>query len=105
MRFGTVVCGYDSCPCKGVHFISRSHQENEYCVDGKRVRLDDDSIIHSFDVTGEMVSKLEAYLLEQHSQYCIWHAEQLKRYGDACPPLCPFAHTFPLLIDVRYKAA
>lgn len=62
-------CGYDSCPCRGINFISRGGigpLSTDYCVDGKRVRI----------VDGEpLPARIFTYALDKYAVFLIWHTE------------------------------
>ena len=96
-RDGHPVCGYDSCPCRDVHFISRYRGESDYCIDGERVRVSDESGISS-RATAEQVRKLSLFFLESYADYCKWHAQQRARHGDEWPSLSPFNRPFAVAV-------
>lgn len=81
-------CGYHSCRCRGVSFISRGGVvlDSSYCVDGKRVRVKDDGAVYAFDLTAADVAALSNHFLNKYAEYCAWHskqkAEKPEVYGD-----------------------
>jgi hypothetical protein len=89
-----LTCGYHSCVCRGVSFISRGgvRPDSDYCVNGKRVRLSDDGAVYAYDLTQADVDALSMFLLEEYVAYCVWHVEQTRNrpaiYGDM--KLSPF---------------
>jgi hypothetical protein len=86
-------CGYDSCPCRGVHFISGNGVDADYCVDGKRVRLSAGSLVLTPSATEQQVFKLEMHLLDDYARYLRWRGEQPWRRE---VPVSPFNHSLPL---------
>ena len=89
-------CGYDSCPCKGVNFISGGLGRTDYCVDGKRITLDDAGRVLSRSASAGQVEQLGLGLLARYAQYCIWHTGQVQRFGADFPALSPFGGSYPL---------
>jgi hypothetical protein len=77
-------CGYGSCSCYGVHFISRYRMANDYCIDGKRVTVTDGEQVvrHANDLD---VKRLENFLLDRYAKYLVWHCENKARYDFDCP--------------------
>ena len=97
MRWGEG-CGYESCPCRGVHFISRYREETDYCVNGKRVSVGDDGMALYSSTTLADLEALNLFSLEQYAKYCAWHVEQKTTkpdiYGDMV--LQPFERPYPV---------
>ena len=62
-------CGYESCSCREVTFISRggtSPLSTDYCVDGKRIRI----------VDGEpLPAPIFTYALNKYAAFLNWHCE------------------------------
>jgi hypothetical protein len=85
-------CGYDSCPCRGVHFIVCGGDDAVYCVDGKRVRVVG-SLVMTPSATPEQVFKLEMHLLDSYAHYLRWRGERpyLREI-----PVSPFTYSLPL---------
>ena len=83
------VCGYGSCPCRGVHFIvgGGPRNDSEYCVDGVRVRIDEDGTIRR--ATPEQADKLMVFFAAEHAEYVKWHGEMAEKNRDFMPPLSP----------------
>lgn len=80
------VCGYDSCPCRGVHFISCYRRESDYCVDGERVAVNEETgAIRR--ATPLQIEKLIAHYAVEHAKYEKWHTEMALKHGDFLPPL------------------
>jgi hypothetical protein len=79
------VCGYDPCPCRGVHFVSRYKQETDYCIDGKRIVVKDGGEIRS--AAPLQLEKLIAYFADERAKYLVWHNAALLKYGDALGPI------------------
>ena len=95
-------CGYESCSCRGVNFISRYREETDYCVNGKRVSIGDDGGAAYYSTNQSDLDAIDLFHLEQYAKYCYWHSKQKREkpdvYGDMV--LQPFEHPFP----VRLKA-
>jgi hypothetical protein len=89
-------CGYRSCPCRGVHFISCGGVtlDTDYCVDGQRVRVSKDSRILSSCATEVQIVKLELWLLDQYADYLRWR--YTRSYGRDLP-VAPFDSYYPLV--------
>lgn len=102
MKWG-IGCGYESCPCRGVHFISRYREETDYCVDGKRVSIGDDGMAVYFSTTLDDLKALDLYHLEQYAKYCAWHSSKKREnpavYGDMV--LQPFERPYPVRLKVE----
>ena len=80
---------YDSCPCRGIHFISRYMGTSDYCVDGTRVAVNDETGITT-RATPAHRERVRIYLIAKYGEYCIWHAEQKVKWGGSLPALEPF---------------
>jgi len=77
-------CGYGSCPCRGVNFISCGMGSTDYCVDGKRVRVLEGA---------PLPARIFVYQLDKYAAFLTWHAEN-RRAGkilDRAPE--PFNYT------------
>lgn len=59
-------CGYWSCPCRGVNFISCGMGSTRYCVDGNSVRVNDGS---------PLPRRIFIYALDKYAAYLAWHTE------------------------------
>lgn len=98
-------CGYHSCICQGVAFISRGgvKPDSDYCVNGKRVRVRDDGTVYAYDLTAADVAELTAYFLREYARYCAWHVAkkytQPQVYGEMV--LQPFNMAWPLRGESR----
>lgn len=86
-------CSFDHYPNGDVFFISRYREQNDYCIDGRRVRLLDDGTTNA---TSEERRKLGIFLLREYAEYAKWHAEIPYRGV----PLQPFDHP-ELLAEVK----
>ncbi len=86
-------CGYLSfnhhCAKGKVSFISRYHDETDYCVEGARVCVHDDQTTNA---TLEQRRLLWFYFLDKYAKYCLWHAEMKHKPDNAAymPALAPF---------------
>ncbi len=86
-------CGYLSfnhhCAKGKVSFISRGFGEDDYCVEGRRVRIHADQ---TTSATLEERRLLWLYFLEKYAEYCIWHCDMKSKPGnqDYWPALSPF---------------
>lgn len=83
-------CGYDSCPCKGVHFISSYQGEVDYCVNGQRVMIREDrSPAREYSAADMMALRL--WLISEYARYLIWHCTQKQKHpGEYMPEIEPF---------------
>jgi hypothetical protein len=90
-------CGYDSCPCRGVHFIAGGGLDADYCVDGKRVCLGSDSRVLTPSASEAQVVKLELWLLDEFARYLVWHHNTPYMRNE---PLSAFSWSYPL---TRYE--
>jgi hypothetical protein len=85
-----------------VQFICRYRDENDYCIDGRRIIVYDDGRVRNRDrlpVSAEEVQQLRTYLLDEYAAYCRWHVERQQQSGYS-PPLQPFGPpAFPLHLD------
>lgn len=88
-------CGYESCSCIGVHFISGYRLQWDYCVDGKRITVDNDSNIITPSANEEQVRKLELHLLDDYAGYLRWRHDPTRIYRRETP-VCPFSWQYPL---------
>jgi hypothetical protein len=81
-----MACGYHSCTCRGVSFISYYQHEADYCIDGKRVTMRDGGLVVTPSATEMHVEALNRYLLVKYAAYCDWHSERKTTnpvvYGD-----------------------
>jgi hypothetical protein len=89
-------CGYHSCPCRGVNFIVGGLGSWEYCVDGKRVRVSDDSRVETVSATEAQIVKLELYLLDNYAEYLRWRYDPARGWRREVP-ISPFGWVYPLL--------
>ena len=97
MKHGENVCGYDSCPCVGVNFISTYQGRVNYCVNGKRLLVDARvSMVLTPSATLDQVARLERYLLECRSKYVEYHT---RNYPGA--PLQPAPFDLPLSLYTK----
>ena len=80
------VCGYDSCPCRGVHFISCYQEESDYCIDGERVAVNKETGAVR-KATPLQIKKLITHYAIERTKYEVWHATMLQRYGNYLSPL------------------
>ena len=80
------VCGYDSCPCRGVHFISCYQEESDYCIDGERVAVNKETGAVR-KATPLQIEKLITHYAIERTKYEVWHATMLQRYGNYLSPL------------------
>ncbi len=94
-------CGYQPCSCMGVHFISRGFGENDYCVNGRRVSLNDGSAIVR-RATQQDAEMLGLFLLEEYANYLRWRAEMQKRNGVTFGEVCPFDRPWPLKAENKF---
>ena len=72
-------CGYRGlghyCSEGKVQFISRYRLSNDYCIDGRRVTVDDEGRTnHAQD--GDL-QRIYAFELAKHEEYLRWHAENV----------------------------
>jgi hypothetical protein len=92
------VCGYDSCPCRGVHFISCYRQESDYCVDGERVAVSEETgAIRK--ATALQIEKMVEFYGSERQKYEEWYARMAPKYGDYLSPISepkPMPHLKPL---------
>ena len=88
-------CGYDSCPCRGIHFIVRGFIDSDYCIDGKRVRVRHGDPVVAF-ATPEQAERLGIWFLDQYARYIKWHVEQNRKHPAWLMQLQPFDHQYPL---------
>jgi len=91
-------CGYHSCSCRGINFISRYREKNDYCVEGKRVCVTDAGAAVYSSASRSDLDALGLFLLGQYAKYCAWHVEHKRNnpavYGDMV--LQPFSGSYPL---------
>lgn len=81
-------CGYSHYNSNGVKFISRYQDENDYCVNGRRVHVHDNGRTNATDSERELII---AHLTAEHNKYVAWHAQQVAKFGGDFPALMPFA--------------
>jgi len=86
-------CGYEPCPCWGIHFISGYKDESDYCIDGKRVTLRDDGLI--WRATKSEALRLQSFLLEDYADYLRGRGRYNWRQHLSAP-VCPFGYPLPL---------
>jgi hypothetical protein len=83
-----------------VAFISRGGVKlgSDYCVNGKRCRVEDDGTVYAYDLTAADVEELTLYFLREYARYCAWHVEKKHTkpevYGEMV--LQPFNESWPL---------
>jgi len=66
-------CGYKGHVCSyngEVQFISRYHDQNDYCVEGRRVTIGDDGTTRHAE-SGD-VEKIRLFELERYADYLRW---------------------------------
>lgn len=71
-------CGYQGHYCSGVKFISRYHDTNDYCVNGRRVSLTDSGWFSDASSTEEREA-IRLFLLNEYADYLKWHSEHKTR--------------------------
>ena len=72
-------CGYDHFCTRGVQFISRYRDENDYCVGGERVRVFDNGAepprANGKCVSTRQVQAILLFELDKYAVYLAWHVE------------------------------
>lgn len=85
-------CGYNGsfhfCSKNGVAFISRYHDTNDYCVDGRRVTLRDDGSMQSEQKDDR--NRIRQFEQAKYELYVAEHASYVARYGADWPEILPF---------------
>ncbi len=88
-------CGYHSCACIGVEFISSYDGSSDFCVEGQRVTIRPDRTATCDAVTAQ---KLNMGLLDRYAAYLTRRATQkAARPGE----IWPDAEEFRGLVSVR----
>ncbi len=84
-------CGYQGhvCGLKAVQFISRYRDENDYCVAGHRISLNDAGEFGESTPAEREAIKL--FILNEYAGYIKWHVE-FKAKMDATMTLQPFQY-------------
>ena len=75
-----VECGYGGHVCGNrVQFISRYRNENDYCVDGRRVSIHDDGTVRRAE--GSDLERIRLFELGKYAEYIRWREDAKERYG------------------------
>jgi hypothetical protein len=85
-------CGYDHYCTRGVQSISRYHGENDYCVAGRRIHVNDDGRkprACGEDASPAQVRAILLFELGKYADYIEWRATN--NLGAALQPF-DFAH-------------
>lgn len=81
-------CGYHSCACIGVEFISSYDGVSDFCVEGQRVTIRPD---RSVTCDADTAQKLNMALLDRYAAYLNRRATQkAARPGDIWPDVEAF---------------
>lgn len=74
-------CGYTGHVCgPGVKFISRYRDENDYCVDGRRIRVCDTGRV-SPNASAADVDAIFMHELERYGAYLEWRSAWRRKMG------------------------
>jgi len=82
MRYSAQVqtCGYESCTCRGINFISGDGTNLDFCDNGKRVQTRNKLVPRSIFL----------HQLDKYAEYCRWH--QQNELVRSTVPLSPFEY-------------
>ena len=88
----TSICGYRDIRhfCgPTVQFILRYKDQNDYCLNGKRLTVYDSGLVRKTcePVTVAELNALRAYFAAEYVDYVKWHHEKAKRFGKDWPAL------------------
>jgi len=86
-------CGYlgHVCGLSKVQFISRYREQNDYCVNGSRVSLNDSGEF-GYYATEEEKGAVRLFLLEEYADYLRWRNTFRARVGCEMP-IQEFTHS------------